>query len=570
MSVTGRLAIRCETPGVIGESDDQDMTNASTLASAHLARYEHGGAPSDLDRAVQLAGLSLEQTPEPGMARLRLLASALSLRWCAAGDRSDLTKLVELLRGAGVDDAAVVSVGDETGAAAAASVAALSDLAVVLRYRYEHLGEPADLDRGITHLREAVRLAPAGSPALPRYLGELGLALRLRHDRAGDPNDLDAGLRVFELITRSADGPAALAVAPEHRGEQARLLLDRFERDGDAADLDHALALLEQAVEELPERAPQRAVLLNDSGLCLRVRFEHRGRIADLDSATTAFRLALELAAPGAPHRVTYLENLANCLIDWYRVDDDLTRLDQAVVTLTDALGWLPDDSPQRPRVLANLAGALWHRWTENRADRDREAVIGILRGVVDEVGPARARWLSNLAMALESRYHDRGEAVDLAEATAMYRKVCEFAAPATCAEQSGDARWSLLAARYWGRWAMDRAAWAEAAQAHAFGRAAARCLVATQNRRWLQDEWLLQASGLAVESAMTSVALGDLGAAVLALEQGRGLVLSEAFTVESVDLVGLAAAGHPGLAAQYQVAANQLAALTRIRFGTW
>jgi tetratricopeptide (TPR) repeat protein len=504
MSATGRSPIRCETPSVIGGFDGRPVAAQAAQAAKAREEYASSGDPAAAERAVRLweAAIAVEPTPH--------------------------------------------NLGELAGA--------LLDL-----YQVTGEGRDAHLDVAVAAVERAIRDAGEDGPLA--WLGLLASALSLRWRATGDPNDLDEGLRVFELIAPSGDGPAAVAVRPEHRSEHARLLLDRFERDGDTADLDHALALFEQAIQETPQRDPAHAVLLNNRGLCLRERFEHRGRIADLDSATTAFRRAIELAAPGAPGRATYLENLANCLVDWYRVDDDLTRLEQAVVTLTDALGWLPDGSPQRPRVRANLAGALWHRWTENRDDRDLEAVIGILREVVDDVGPASARWLSTLAVALEGRYHDRGEAMDLAEATAMYRRVCESAASNG---QAGDARWSLLAARNWGRWAMERASWAEAAQAHAFGRAAARSLVATQNRRWQRDEWLLQASGLAVESAVTSVALGDLGAAVLALEEDRTLVLSEAFTVESVDLAGLAAAGHPGLAARYRAAANRLVALTR------
>lgn len=520
------LAVEAAERAVAGLPDGAPLLALcqDTLASAWLARYRHGGHLDSLHRAVDVAGQSARRTSSADQARpgrLRHLGAALAHRWYALGNPADLHASVEAV-------AAVAGAPENTGTPGSAT--ASNDYGVVLRDRYEHTGDPADLDESVRHLRMAVHCGEKAR--LPPYLDNLGHALSLRYARTGLAADLDEGIRTFvRAATLRAETGQAGAGSPNHAG----LLLEKFERSGDLEHLEEALSEYRETLAETPPNAPARAGLVNDLGNALRVRFEHTGSESDLDQATVAFRRALGLVPPSAPARATYLDNLANCLVDRYRTGRDPALLDEAVETFTAALTALPGSTPGRARVQANLAGARWHRWTEHRDESDLESAIDTFREVLahsDVTASGSARWLNNLAVAVAARYHLHGDPADLAEATETYRAACTLGAET-------DARWSLMAARNWGRWAMERQDWAGAARAHRFGRNAVNLLFTTQNRLAHKETWLRQATGLAVESAVTAVRLGTSEDAVLALEENRARVLAEALALDSADLAG-------------------------------
>ncbi|MFJ7212849.1 hypothetical protein [Amycolatopsis sp. NPDC098790] len=526
---------------------------AGTFMTALITRYEQYGELADLAIVIETAQSALDATPFEGWARvrrLRSLGAAYGFRFDAIGDPADLAHSVEAFELA-------ISGGLETrGEPGVDEIGARHDLSVMLRDRFRHSGDRADIDRAVDGLRDAAAHMAPDAASLPRCLGNLARALEARYRHIGDPQDLADGLSVLGRLLALTAEEAPIRV--EYRGDHASLLQGRFEREGTSLDLDQAVALYRQAVSETPATAPARAGLLNSLGNCLWVRYGHLGRLDDLVRAEEAFRSALAQTAATCPDRPIYLDNLATCRIDHYRDERDPALLASALAAYHDALAELPDTAPDCPRIEANHATALWERWALSNRPEDLDAVIDTLHTVLSiapDTNVARVRWSSNLAVALERRYRLTGAPDDLTAARELHRTACVEGADT-------DLAWSLQGARNWGRAAMTREQWAEAAEAHGHGRATARRLFLLQHGRQHKEDWLRQATGLAIDAVVTDLRLGRPADAVSALEEGRAQVLSEVLARDALDLDALAAAGREDLVLRYRTSVEALSHL--------
>lgn len=131
--------------------------------------------------------------------------------------------------------------------------ARLSQLATVLRQRFQRSGRLDDLDECIGVQREAVHATAAGSTARGDMLADLGLLYKTRFERrmtdagpeaAGE--DLDEAIEVGRASLQQT--PPGYAWRANRLGAHATLLLRRFELGNAAADLDEAMTSLEEAV----------------------------------------------------------------------------------------------------------------------------------------------------------------------------------------------------------------------------------------------------------------------------------------------------------------------------------
>jgi hypothetical protein len=104
---------------------------------------------------------------------------------------------------------------------ASVKAGALSNLGAMLRARYRHTGEPANLDEAVSLSREAVAGTSADHPDRPMYLSGLGTSLRHRYARIGAQADLDAAVEVCEEAARTIPGgpprPGGLPVQARER-----------------------------------------------------------------------------------------------------------------------------------------------------------------------------------------------------------------------------------------------------------------------------------------------------------------------------------------------------------------
>uniref|UniRef100_UPI0032EBDB13 CHAT domain-containing tetratricopeptide repeat protein n=1 Tax=Streptomyces sp. HSW2009 TaxID=3142890 RepID=UPI0032EBDB13 len=299
----------------------------------------------------------------------------------------------------------------------------LSNLGVTLWFRFERVGDLADLDDAITAGRAAVQATPTSHPARADMLSDLVLLLHARFEKVGDAVDLD------EVITT---GRAAVQAAPANHSDRVQMLSNlgaalwfRFERVGDLADLDDAIATCQSAVRATPGDHPGRTEMLARLSKVLRARLDRGGDLAVLDEVITTERAMVEAMASNHPDRAGMLSNLGAALRERFDRGGDLADLDEAVTICRAAVQAAPSNHPDRTQMLSNLGAALHalFEWGGDLAVLD-EAVTACRAAVQAAPGnhPQLARMLSNLGSALRVRFRWVGDLADLDEAVTICR----------------------------------------------------------------------------------------------------------------------------------------------------
>ncbi len=511
-----------------------------TLANAWRRRYERGGDPADLDHAID-SGEHAVRVAVPGSAdrpsHLVALGHALQMR---------------AERGSAADD---------------------------------------DIDRAITIYRKAVAETSADFARLRDRVNSLGIGLLTRYQLRGTEKDLDEALELLEQGAGedTPDTPASVSVL----GFLFNLgngLWIRYRRTGDLAALDRALRLFTQVAEATPTDSVDRAACLNSLAVGFAERYERTGDEAALRDCADRLREALKTTPADSPAGVSYAGNLGNALRLRYGHTGEQGLLDEAIRLLENTLHLPSDSAAQRATLLNNLGGALVQRATvpdrrpgvrpdkgagggsdgepagqgvRHDASADLRAAEDHFRtalSLVSESSPDRALHLANLGRSLRGRHRRTGEEACVEEGVALLAEACRLAlrtGPDT----------ALGAARVWGRWAEAREAPDEAARAFGLGVTAAHQLFQAQVLRSHRWSWLRTAADIHVRAAWNHVARStpeDRAAAVVVLERGRALLLSEALEARSTMVDRLAEAGHQDLADRYRAAVARLGEFTR------
>jgi hypothetical protein len=382
----------------------------------------------------------------------------------------------------------------------------LANLATALQARYERTGDLADLERAVATFEEVAATVSPGSPDRPAYLSSLATALQARYERTGDLADLGRGILVSEeAATTSPIGTADRRQVLSNLANGLRL---RFAQTGDREDLEHALGFLEEAVTDTPSSSPELPIRLNNLGLALHDRYRITGDESDLDRALSALEAAFEATASSSPDFPSRLNNVGVVLQAHYERTGDQRNLDRAV------------------------------------EDFGRAADLAVR-------SPDRTGFLSNLADTLRIRFELTNEQQDLQSAIEAYRLSCEYGL-------SSDLQNTPRTARNWGRWAAQRGAWPEAAAAYRYALEALIRGYQAQLSREHQAMWLTEAPDVTVEGAYAFAKAGHAVDAVLTLERGRVLLLSEGITRDA-DLERLRAHGRQDLYEQYVQTAQRM-----------
>jgi hypothetical protein len=136
-----------------------------------------------------------------------------------------------------------------------------------------------------------------------------------------------------------------------------------------------------------------------------------------------------------------------------------------------------PQGSPDLPASLTNLGGGLSDRYTRTGALADLKGAISAYQQAVDltpQGSPELPRHLNNLGAGLSYRYIRTGALPDLEAAVSAYQQACVQGLDVSLED-------ALRGSRNWGAWALERAAWEEAAQAYGFGMKAIEPLLRIQ-----------------------------------------------------------------------------------------
>lgn len=383
----------------------------------------------------------------------------------------------------------------------------LISLARALMDRYNALGGRDDLERAVTMLEHAVDAA-AGSPLEPALLEELGLA---RLNRAAALDRLSDIERAVNVLTTALE-----AAAPESLQHYERLgclgvaQLTHARRTGDEAELSAAVELLRLAADRLPTTSPRRALVLRVYADTHRLELEAARGESDANAAVKA----LEEAGALAPNDPNTVVSLGRVLLERYALTGRRKSLDQALDQ--------------------------FHRSAGQQVNPQFQGFC-----------------LVELGRAYVERYRLDHDAADRAAAVAAFRRALELTGEA-------DSTIALHAAQLWAGLEVEDKAWLAAAEPYRLGLDALARLLRAPALRAERELWLRDARGFAAAAAIDFSLARDTKSGVVALEQNRVLLLTEALRREQIDLEQLRLDGFDELAAEYERAADQVAELER------
>ncbi|MEU7802504.1 hypothetical protein AB0B10_24910 [Micromonospora arborensis] len=467
----------------------QDGVDRQRLAIALRYRFQMDGREEDIDEATGLArGLADEAAPHLRPHGLATLAGTLLARLRRGGDDDAIeAEALQVAR----DTLAVTPVGH------IGRIMALTTLRDVLRYRWERLRSPEDLDEIIDLDRSIVTDGPARGWRLAGSLNHLGVDLSVRHGHSGDPADFEAAAATHRAAANAAppghveqaralallalavhqqpppavgadpaeagttDEQAAFDVTPRDDPSWAYRIFQRsvdlrtsFERAGDPADLDQAINLGRHALAAAEVTSGLTAHILSHLGAAHRTRYEHLGDSGDLDVAIAIGRAAIAVPDTADTDHAGALSHLSLAYLRQADRTDQPVYLDLALELGRAAIAAEPQDASDSIRALhlSNLAILLKVRGDADRnlarfrRDDYREAADILHQAVELELrnSPDRARYLHNLATArLAVLDHDESLTVaELDEVTELLRESVALTA-ANHPELAGR-RWSL------------------------------------------------------------------------------------------------------------------------------
>jgi CHAT domain-containing protein/tetratricopeptide (TPR) repeat protein len=419
-------------------------------------------------------------------------------------------------------------------------------------------GSPGiDLKAAEKLFQQAADESPVGWPNRGKYLHNQARIASYRYRYTGADADLDGAL---ELQRR------ALQVEPAStlfRGQLSQLLVDRFERTGTLADLDQAISILQQTRSRLSAASLELPVILNQLGSALRNRFVIKHETDDIEGAVEYGRESVNLTShvESLPSR---LNNLGNSLLERANAFDSATSITEAIEIFRKAVQLSAPTSILYPARLNNLGNSLRARYANTGELSDLEESIRTYEEALrltPETDPQLPSRLYNRANALRERWQAVGDPQDVVSAAASYQRACVLGT-------ERDPRWAFFAARNWAAWASDRRAWREASNAYSYGFMALERLVEGQLSRASKETWLSQLQTFAAHAALAFYRAGRLARSVLALEQGRAYLLTEALQLHSVTAEDLRVRGHRELASAYQQAVEDWARVTRVSDG--
>lgn len=476
-------------------------SEAIQLSATLVALSQGNPDPAYPDEALALLDVVQSESPPTWDSRLELLQTQAE----AAGMKFTMTADPRWAQsGLGTAREALSLARQQGRGVLACLVTAARQLLSV----HESTGSPAALDEAISLLPEATSIAPEDKKGLAFNL--LGMTLTRRFGLRADIQDIDAAISALETAARAP----GRATHPRHHALQnlSFALVVKSTRTKDPALLDRAIGCLEEAEQHLS--GADRAFLLAKLAGTHTERFRYSEDLADLDRCVELCEEVFRYS--GHLHRRTMFSALGaygNALRRRYRSAGQAADLDRAIEALERALPEARGDNVNAPSHLRDLA------------------------------------------LAYQARYQLAGADDDLRRGSALYKESIESAAAL-------DPSTALESALLLGRWAETRGDWPEAAEAFQTALQAITRLVATQALRGHKESWLEEARMLPARAAYALARCGRHDEAVLALENGQALLLSEALEQGAVSGDRLRTQGHGDMADRYLRAQARFSAM--------
>lgn len=371
-----------------------------------VSRFEQNGDPSDLSAAETAARYVVAVCADDDRDRpayVSNLALVLRLRYQLTGDTANLDEAVELFLSAG---AAMGPADPDRGAVAA-------NTAIALRLRYERTGSGADLEAALVQGRLAVQATADDHDHWAAVTSTLLGLVRATAERTGAAELVSEGLALVQRI---------LARTPGHRptrASAAALYRIQFDHSTDRADIDRCVEHARAAVDGMPVHGPDVMRLGTTLSGPLFVRYERYGDRHDIDEAIDTARQALTGHDAASTGWAGLAANLAGLLRSRFDAFGEPADLDEAVDVGRQAVSRTPPAGYVRVAALTNLASILQTRAERTGSQPDLAEAIDLRRtALVAEPAPTQlpALW-SGLATAYRSRFDRTGDPSDLDDA---------------------------------------------------------------------------------------------------------------------------------------------------------
>lgn len=498
------------------EADPDDVIlYRVNLVGALMGQHGQTGDPACLSEAVELATDTLAICPRRHSARPSLLTNlALGL-----SRRSD-PRAVELAREA----VATATVIDQR-------IRHRTNLAVVLRRRYDETGQVDCLNEGIAAGRVALAESGGAGEVVGSVLINLTNPVRLHAQRTGDLSAVDdlAGLLAAALLGMAPGHPER----PDMQSSLASLHFVRFERTGELDPAHRAVALFRQSAAETTA-APRVPGTLCDLSGALHVLFLRTGVPAYLDESVDVARRALTSPALDRRSEADIRSNLSASLQIRHVLTGSMQDLVDAVAEGMDALAATDEQDPSWTARLNNLGNSTRYLAAATGDDYLWEEARTLCAQAVSSsaaLAPDRALCQVSYAQALVENPDPEPDAESEAAANLAAALAQRTAAPVV----------RVRAGRQLGQLHAVHGRWPEAAAAFAD---TVRCLrlMAPRYLSWDdQEHHLVRAGGLGADAAAAALFVGSRESAVEMLEESRGVVLSYQLDVEAQRLRAVA-----------------------------
>lgn len=413
-------------------SDASDLEGHYLLGWLHTFRYRalpEGAGQQDKEEAIAkfapcfVFGADAADLPDdllPEVAR-----HAIGFVWTiqqAMGPSPDpalFARVIDLLRRI----AAAIPQGDDQHAEA------LSNLAVILKSRFDAGGERTDLDAAITAARGSVAGTPPEHRNRSFMLSNLSSVLLSRFTLTGTEGDLDDAIETGRLALQAAAGSPA-----ERTGGLNNLgtaLKTRFTEKGNLSDLDAAIEAFQEA-SDLCVEDDDKAGIFHNLGISWSERYDSTDVLADLERAIESCRAAVSAAPEEHPGRSMFLSGLGSTSLTSFERTGETAYLDRSVDAFQEALQTLPPGHRARGLRLIGLGSALLARYRLSGEKSDLDTAIETNRAAALETDPQQTEFnaiLNNLGISLWQRFEHTGHLADLDEAISVSRTSSEATA---------------------------------------------------------------------------------------------------------------------------------------------
>ncbi|WXC60743.1 hypothetical protein SNK03_006626 [Fusarium graminearum] len=244
------------------------------------------------------------------------------------------------------------------------------NLGVLLKEKYNRIGDEADFLNAAENIEEALALATDEHHDRSmwyeifaelydlrhrnlRLLDDLEKVVQLRHESlsAIENNDESA-----KSSTIKADQEAA---KPTHQFNLALSLDELYVERRSLGDLQESIVMVREAIAAIPEEDPDWLILIRFLYLRLHSLYLETGVLEDLEESISLNRQFIEKGGEEHPDMSAQLNNISVNLMAIFERTGDPTQVDESIWYGLESLRVISKDDPGYRLVLSNLATAL-------------------------------------------------------------------------------------------------------------------------------------------------------------------------------------------------------------------